>query len=114
VDDELRVGTAIQRGLCDCDVAVTVSGAEALAWISAGQRFDTIFCDLMMPEMSGVELHAEIERLAPEQAARMVFITGGATTVGAQAFLDAMPNPVIDKPFELQRLREAVRSRLGP
>ena len=34
----------------------------------AGERFDVILCDLMMPEMTGMDLYAELGRLAPDQA----------------------------------------------
>jgi CheY-like chemotaxis protein len=74
-------------------------------------RVDVLFCDLMMPEMTGMDLHAEIVRVAPDQAERMVFLTGGAVTTRARDFVAAVPNPVIDKPFDVKRLREIVRSR---
>jgi CheY-like chemotaxis protein len=39
----------------------------------------------MMPVMDGCQLHAEITRLFPAHAARMIFMTGSATTATAQA-----------------------------
>jgi CheY-like chemotaxis protein len=66
----------------------------------------------MMPQMTGMELHAELARLAPEQAARIVFVTGGAFTAGARAFLDAVPNQRIEKPFETQQLRAVLNDRI--
>jgi hypothetical protein len=59
----------------------------------------------MMPLLSGMELHAEIFAFAPDQANRMVFITGGAFTVAAREFLDRVPNERFDKPFDASRLR---------
>ena len=68
-----------------------------------------VVCDLMMPVMTGMELHAVLARERPDLAARMVFITGGAFTPAARAFLNQVPNPRLDKPFSSDRLRAAVR-----
>jgi CheY-like chemotaxis protein len=113
VDDEKVVATAVRRVLGDDhDVKVLTSAQEALRRISGGERFDVILCDLMMPVMTGVELHSELARTAPDQAACMVFLTGGAFTPRARAFLDEVPNPRLDKPFELSTLRALVQERL--
>lgn len=32
----------------------------------------------MMPEMTRINLHRELSRVAPDQADRMIFVTGGA------------------------------------
>jgi CheY-like chemotaxis protein len=66
----------------------------------------------MMPVMTGMELHAELSRAAPDQAERIVFLTGGAFTPGARLFLDQVPNPRLDKPFQIQALRSLVSERL--
>lgn len=84
--------------------------AEDLA--TAGERFDVVLCDLMMPIMSGMELYDELVKRAPEQAKRVIFLTGGAFTPKGQAFLDQVPNPRLDKPFDNQNLRSIVRERV--
>lgn len=58
----------------------------------------------MMPDITGMDLHRELSRLVPEQARRMVFLTGGAFSAGAQAFLDVVPNAWLEKPFDLPEL----------
>ncbi len=89
VDDDPAIGTAIRRTLSQGhDVTATTSGRDAIDRVQAGERFDLILCDLMMPVVTGMDLHAELTRLVPEQAARMVFLTGGAFTHSARAFLD--------------------------
>jgi CheY-like chemotaxis protein len=67
-----------------------------------------ILCDLMMPRMSGMELYAEVLKISPEQAERMIFMTGGAFTPRAREFLDTTTNPRVDKPFDAASLRAAV------
>jgi PAS domain S-box-containing protein len=101
VDDEEILLRVLQRSLAsNHDVVALSSGKAALALCATGERFDMILCDLMMPEMTGMELWSELERVAPEQADRMVFMTGGAFTARARAFLDASKHERVEKPFE--------------
>ena len=114
VDDEPRMGRALQRLLSPAhDVATAQNAREALGLVSAGARFDVILCDLMMPGMSGMALHAELGRAAPELAARMVFMTGGAYTAEAQAFLEEVPNRRLEKPFRPETLEALLKEMLG-
>jgi len=114
VDDEPAVASAIRRVLAaEHDVEVRTRAEDALDAISHGERFDAILCDLMMPNMTGMALHASLERLAPEQARRMIVLTGGAFTEGAREFLDRVTLPRCDKPFDTPALRELVRRLVG-
>jgi CheY-like chemotaxis protein len=90
-------------------VVVVTSGRAALDLVIAGERFDVILCDLMMPEMTGLDLHGELMRSFPEHAARMIFLTGGAFTPRAREFLDSVPNQRLEKPFDAQNVRALVR-----
>jgi PAS domain S-box-containing protein len=114
VDDEPMIGTAISRALRqEHEVTALTSAREALAQLIRGERYDVILCDLMMPEMSGMDLYEEIVRVAPEQAARMVFLTGGAFTPKARDFLSRVGNRCMEKPFTPGELRELLRAQLG-
>jgi CheY-like chemotaxis protein len=114
VDDEPAVAAAIRRVLAaQHDVVVRGSAEEALEAIGRGERFDAILCDLMMPRMTGMELHETPARLAPDQATRMVVLTGGAFTDSAREFLDRVPLPRCEKPFDAGGLREVVRKVVG-
>jgi len=92
------------------DLTAVGLASLALEKILAGERFDVILCDLMMPEMTGMALHAELIRLAPEQAGRMVFLSGGAFTSEAREFLDVCHRPRLEKPFSAQALRALVNA----
>lgn len=113
VDDEAMLGRAMQRALsADHDVTTTTSARDALDRITRGERYDVILCDLMMPEMNGVELHDALARVAADQTEAMVFLTGGAFTESAREFIARVRNPVLEKPFEAQHLRALVGDRV--
>jgi PAS domain S-box-containing protein len=112
VDDEPLVGRAVQRLLRDsAEIEVESSGRAAVARLAAGERFDVLLCDVMMPELPGPELHAEIARIDPGAAEAMVFMTGGAYTPREQAFLASVPNRCLEKPLDLAALRALLRGR---
>jgi CheY-like chemotaxis protein/two-component sensor histidine kinase len=109
VDDEVPVASAIRRALRGHLVTTAATGEEALKGLRGGERYDVIFCDLMMPEMTGMELYEEITRAFPEQAERMVFLTGGAFTPAAREFLETVKNARLEKPFETEQLLAQIR-----
>ena len=101
IDDQPTLAKAIRRMLAaDHDVSTVSSGREALDLIEAGERFDVILSDLMMPEISGIDLYKHLGTIAPEQVAKVVFMTGGAFTNQAREFFDRVANPTIEKPFD--------------
>jgi PAS domain S-box-containing protein len=113
VDDEALVLRGVERILCqDHDVVALVAAQQALALCAGGARFDLIICDLMMPDMTGMDLHQELLRIAPEQANRMIFLTGGAFTAKARLFLSETPKEHLDKPFDPANLRAIVQRYL--
>ena len=77
-----------------------------------GERFDLILTDLMMPQMTGMELHAKLCDVAPDQADGMVFMTGGAFNDSSRDFLDNVSNPHLDKPFDHQYLLGLINQRV--
>jgi signal transduction histidine kinase/CheY-like chemotaxis protein len=114
VDDEPAIGTAVQRALqAEHDVVVMTTAREARERIASGERFDAIVCDLMMPLMTGMDLHRELTTLAPDQAERMVFLTGGAFTTSARQFLESCRNGLLEKPVTSNDLRALVRALIA-
>jgi CheY-like chemotaxis protein len=101
IDDEPTIGAALRRILQDDhDVEVVTHARGALDLLDGGHRFDVILCDMMMPEQTGEGLHTELTRRLPDQAERMVFLTGGAFTPRAREFLERVQNPCMEKPFD--------------
>jgi len=113
IDDDPMVAAAVRRSLAtDHDVQTTTVTQEALERLRAGERFDLILCDVMMPNMTGVDFWQEVERFAPEETKKIVFLTGGAFALQARQFLDSVPNMQLDKPFLPEKLRHVVRDHL--
>jgi CheY-like chemotaxis protein len=113
VDDEPQIGNTLRLLLQpECDVSPTTSARAALARIQAGERFDVIFCDLMMPEMSGMDFHASLLEKNADQADRVVFMTGGVYTASSREFLERMSDRCIEKPFDMAQLRALIASRV--
>ena len=108
VDDEPRVARTFARLLTGYEVELAGSGHEAIARCRS-HPYDAVICDLMMPETTGMGVHGALIASHPDLAARMVFVTGGAFTDEARAFLDAVPNLRLTKPVPADELRAAVR-----
>jgi CheY-like chemotaxis protein len=110
VDDDVRVAESVRRVLRDeHDVAILHDGETALAHLRQGADYDLVLCDLMMPRMTGMELHDRLVGIGSRQVERFVFLTGGAFTAAARHFLERVPNQRLDKPFDSAALRELVR-----
>jgi len=95
----------------DYDVAPFTSPRAALTAVLDGS-FDLVLCDVMMPELNGIELYERLVRERPELANRFVFITGGAFTERARLFLRATDRPTVQKPFSRHALAKVIESTL--
>ena len=121
IDDEPLIGEAVQRMLAgEVSVSICTDPAEGLRRLLASggpppaERFDAVFCDLIMPGLSGFALFRALEQAKPELSTRVGFLTGGVTTDEAQAFRARHTARVLEKPFSrtgLRRLLEALLER---
>jgi signal transduction histidine kinase/CheY-like chemotaxis protein len=114
IDDEPMVLAAVRRCMTpEHEVTTEGNAAAALHRLHDGERFDLIICDLMMPQVSGLDLYEELAATEPDLLHKLVFLTGGAFTPRAREFLDRVPNARMEKPFEGPQLLALVRSLLG-
>ncbi|HEX8793455.1 MAG TPA: ATP-binding protein [Polyangiaceae bacterium] len=110
VDDDQQVGEAIARVLRnEADVELVTEGRAALDRLAAGERWDVVLCDLMMPDCSGVDVYAGTVERAPDAVSSLVFMTAGAFTPRTRAFLENVSRPCLEKPLDADRIREIVR-----
>lgn len=115
IDDEPKTGQAVRRTLAkEHDVTVVERGQEALDLLLAGGNpFDVILCDLMMPQMTGMDLYEQLRSNGGAAlASGIIFLTGGAFTKRAREFLEQIPNLHVEKPFDTRHLRALVNERL--
>jgi CheY-like chemotaxis protein/two-component sensor histidine kinase len=112
VDDEQMIVNLVRRTLSEHEVIGTTHPREALERLRGGEQFDVIFCDLLMPQITGMEIYAELEKHRPECLPRLVFMTGGAFTPAATTFLQEVRNDRVEKPFTPGKLKSLVNARI--
>lgn len=99
VDDEPLLLKAQRRLLvADFDVDTAQDGLEALAKFAAGERYDLVVCDLMMPHLDGPALLERVLVEYPDQGAVLHFCSGGAFTERSRKYLAENNLDVLDKP----------------
>jgi len=113
IDDDVMFGRVVARMLApDHDVVTLTSGREALARIGTGERFALILCDVMMPQVTGIDVYNRISVIAPELVDRVVFVSAGGFTPEAHVFLMQPHLHQIEKPFALVTFRQTVAEHL--
>jgi len=111
VDDDDAICRLIQRSLStEYEVSTACDGLDALGHFERGERFDLVICDVMMPRMTGPELHGALVELARDQANRLVFLTASVLPDDVESVLGGIPNAVLRKPISIAVLREFVRA----
>ncbi|KAF0224810.1 MAG: two-component response [Rhodospirillaceae bacterium] len=97
------------------EVVTAENGAEAVDMIAAGQVFDLIITDIIMPEMDGIEAILEVQTMSPETP--IIAISGGSARLEKAAGLDTAKRlgavAVLEKPFEIDALLAAIQVATG-
>jgi CheY-like chemotaxis protein len=110
VDDELTLLSSLRRALGrEIDVVLASSAKEALAILEHDDRFDVVLCDIIMPDVNGIELFERVSGAFPALRDRFVFMTGGAPSAAVQRHIDEAGVPRLEKPFDLRDLRRLIR-----
>ena len=111
VDDDSDVSQALRRLLkSDVCVATARGGREALDLLAREEAFDAILCDIMMPDVGGPEFQTALLAKRPEYRDRIIFMTGGAFTEGALAFVEQWQGPLLEKPIDAETLRRTLHA----
>ena len=111
VDDEPVLLRGLKRSLSGHRV-MTVTRVEQALDLYRQHDFDIVFCDLMMPEGSGLELYSRLRELGPEHASRLVLMTGGALPERLGCSLAEMPSTCLLKPFTSDQLEQLIEQAL--
>ncbi|MEM9763041.1 MAG: PAS-domain containing protein [Pseudomonadota bacterium] len=114
VDDEDGVAQLIADMLTEEGFRVTkTTDPEAALRLAARQAFDTILSDFKMPNMTGEAFFRALKAIAPENAARIGFITGDALSSQVVRFFDACGRPHIEKPIVRDELLALIQQASG-
>ncbi|RKH73453.1 response regulator [Corallococcus interemptor] len=109
VDDEPRLAQSMRLLLEPThEVVVATRGEDALAKVAAGESFDVVLCDLQMPGMDGITVYRRLQQEAPALVSRVVFISGGASSPDARAFVETVAQRVLEKPVRPDVLLDTV------
>lgn len=116
VDDSEDLCASVSRLLSRLhDVTTASSGAEGLERLRApGAAYDVVFCDLVMPEMNGIEFFRQATQSHPALSAGLVFISGGSKDLEVTEFLATSSNTLLEKPVSRAELLAIIEARLRP
>ena len=115
VDDDVGTCVYLSRALArnGCETSTVRSGEGALVKLKE-QRFDLIFLDLIMPDLSGPEIFQKVREIDPDVL--VVIITAYPDSTLMEQALEVGPFAVMKKPFtvsEVQALLSGVRLGSG-
>jgi PAS domain S-box-containing protein len=112
VEDDDRVRSMSSETLQELGYSVVeaANGKEAIKKIQDGLIPHLLFTDVVMPEMTGAELAAELAKILPEL--KVLFTTGYTrNAIVHNGMLDSGKH-LLPKPFTIEDLAEKVRSLL--
>ncbi len=110
IDDDSLVLSTTERILSqEHMVDKAPSAREGLRALASGRVYQAILCDVMMPDMNGIQFWREVQRRYPGLETRIVFMTGAALVAEVQSFRERSPNLWLEKPFSVEELLVKVR-----
>lgn len=113
IDDEPLLCALLEEMLAiHYDVVVAASPIAGLEQLQR-EHFDVILCDLMMPELTGMDLYERVAAEGTGKDERFIFVTGGAFSERARSFLATTRRPQVKKPFRQEDVVDAIESILA-
>lgn len=114
VDGDMAVLSAFRRQLQAEDVSIefALSGSQALRRLLSDTAPDAVVCDMLLPDVSGVEVFQRVVAANPSYRSRFAVATAGSAVPEVAAFLSTFGGPVLKKPVDAGQLAQAVRSLL--
>ncbi|APV44492.1 PAS domain S-box-containing protein [Dehalogenimonas formicexedens] len=109
IDDEPHVRSLIKTLLTRSGHLVeTCDNPLRATDILKSRNFDVVFLDIRMPGKSGIEIYNEMRETSPEQAKRVVFVTGDSSDFMIREFLKTRGVPCIMKPLDRKAVETAM------
>lgn len=105
IDDEPAIVDLVTRLLKRNGYVVAGVQQAQLAFDELRQHlYDTVLCDIRMPDMDGITFHRRLASLNLEHGPRLVIMTGDTSNAYTDEFLRQYNLPVLRKPFTRQEL----------
>jgi two-component system, OmpR family, alkaline phosphatase synthesis response regulator PhoP len=106
VDDEPYIGRIIQLKLEDTPYGVVVcqDGATALGRLRTDDPVDLILLDIMMPDMNGFEVLAQLREIPHRTATPVIMLTGKGQSTDRERAESLGASDFLTKPFSPKKL----------
>lgn len=92
------------------DVELETSGSRGLERLLTDESIQLVLCDISLPDLSGIDIHARVSEERPGLMPCFVVMTGGAVSNESRDFLDRYQGPLLNKPFTLTQVEKLVGS----
>jgi PAS domain S-box-containing protein len=114
VDDEPSITKLLKRVLTEegYEVKTTGKARAALRLIKSG-KYALILLDIKLPNMSGIEMYEQLEKTDKSLVESIIFITGDVFGSGMMEFFSRTGVSYVSKPFNIEKLKEEVKSKLS-
>ena len=114
IDRDIVFLAGARRALDGYEVRVAANAAEGEQIVLHGiPAPEIVFCEIDLPDKSGLDLHADVARKSPELASRFVFVTDGILSPERAAYVLGSGCPTLVKPLDLQEIRALVQGASG-
>ncbi len=113
VDDEVEIAQTL-ADLLEPEghvIDIAINGAIALEKIRRSS-YDMIISDLRMPVLDGPGLYDALQRELPSYLQKIIYVTGDTLSSHVHSFLSQHDVPVVEKPYRLKDVREAIATTL--
>ncbi|MCL1815606.1 MAG: ATP-binding protein [Treponema sp.] len=108
--DDVESNLYVAKGLMSpygLSIETVTSGFEAIDRIKAGNMYDIVFMDHMMPEMDGIETTKKIRGIGYTQP--VVALTANAVVGQSEVFLENGFDGFISKPIDVRQLNAMLK-----
>lgn len=95
------------------EVSTAESGALALDMISSAHRFDAVLLDVMMPDITGLEVLAKLRTRFSKEQLPVVMATARSDSEDVVEALRLGANDYVTKPINLDEIISALEVALG-
>jgi CheY-like chemotaxis protein len=101
IDDETSVLQFVERLLTDKGhhVDVVDNAKDAIEFFNS-KSYDLILMDVLMPDMSGIELYKKFQQMDKSAGSRVLFMTGDVLGTTNKAVISQIRAHCIEKPFD--------------